>query len=59
VSLSAVLSRPGRYRFASGQPGDAAVGMAGSFRVGVGGKARPLATSSLLRLTTIATGLGR
>jgi hypothetical protein len=53
-----VLSRPGRYRFASGQPGDAAVGMAGSFRVGVGGKARPLATSSLLRLSTIATGLG-
>jgi uncharacterized cupredoxin-like copper-binding protein len=58
ASLSAVLSRPGRYRFASGQPGDAAVGMAGSFRVGVGGKARPLATSSLLRLSTIATGLG-
>jgi uncharacterized cupredoxin-like copper-binding protein len=34
ASLSAVLSRPGRYRFASGQPGDAAVGMAGSLRVG-------------------------
>jgi glucose/arabinose dehydrogenase len=53
-----VLSRPGRYRFASGRPGDAAVGMAGSLRVGVGGRARPLATSSRLRLTTIATGLG-
>ena len=60
ASFSVMIGKAGTYRFISAQPGDRAIGMAGSLRVAATkrGKPKPRVTRSRLELVTIAKDLG-